>query len=164
MLAFVLFDELLGQHVGPLVDPNVERVAKLFADRSRELRAMRDRCRREAAQLVSETMDANAFVRRVGDVLAASREEVSALLEVTQSTFSKIVRALMENATFWTSLAALAGTAIGNVGAAIPTALGAAVAGQIAAAAGKARNERRELIKTSHWSFVYHAQRQHFEA
>jgi hypothetical protein len=163
LLAFVLFDELLGEHLGPLVAPNVERVAKLFAERSRELRAMRDRCRREATQLVSEAMEANAFVRRVRDALATFREEVSALLEVTQSTFSKMVRTLMENGTFWTSLAVLGGTAIGNVGAAIPTAVGAGVAGQIAAAAAKARNERRELVKTSHWSFVYHARRQGFE-
>lgn len=163
LLAFVLFDELLSEHIGPLVPPNVERVAKLFADRSRELRAMRDRCRREATQLVGETMEANAFVRRVADSLATFREEVGALLEVTQSTFSKMVRALMENGTFWTSLVALTGTVIGHVGTAIPTALGAAVAGQVAAAAGKARNERRELIKTSHWSFVYHARRHQFE-
>lgn len=163
LLAFVLFDELLGEHIGPLVAPNVERVAKLFADRSRELRAMRDRCRREALELVGETMEANAFVRRVSESLATFRDEVGALLEVTHSTFGKMVRALMENGTFWTSLAALTGTVIGHAGTALPTALGAAVAGQIASAAGKARNERRELIKTSHWSFVFHAQRQHFE-
>jgi hypothetical protein len=157
LLAFMFFDELLREHVGSLVAPNIERVAKLFADRGRELRAMRERCQREAVQLVGDVPAPNMLVRRATDTLEAFREEVSALLDLNRAAFAKTIRGVTENGGFWTSLLVVLGAAL-DIGS-LPAALAAGALGQVGASATKAWNERRDLLKDSPWSFVYFARR-----
>lgn len=159
VLAFMLFDALLREHIPPLERPHTERVAKMLQVRADELKGARAKCLEEAAGLLDEKPTGERLHRAIEVSLRKLDEELSAVLEIDRTAFKELVRSTTENKDLWITLAGIVGGLLGSIPDFAAAAAAVTAFSILGTSALKQARARRDVLRKSPWAFVYFLQR-----
>lgn len=154
-VSLLLFDTVLSEHAPKLSGNGARKIVSKMEAHSEALQSLRKKCRTEARRILAESTDTDTLELLFRNAIGEFEEEVGEILRIDQRERELFFDKLKEDASVAT---ALGGLLAGLTGFGLAS-VGITLCGSVLTAANVARNERKEKLRESPWSFVHYLQK-----
>lgn len=155
-LASTMFDKILQPYTPKLDAKGSCIINKLMKDKSGELSTLRTKIVQEANSILTESPNEKLLKSAIEASLFKVEKEVSSIVQINKNGFIDLTKKLLEDRVVWATFAGFTGMATSGTSVAITAALGIAAFSSLGSKAVKVRNETKNKLCDSPYSFIHY--------